>query len=92
MRWRKDERLPACYNGGMALEISASMLISDLLERHPQLIPVFLRHGMACVGCSMARFETLGAAALVYELDLQGLQAQFQEAISSQENTFLEDS
>ena len=26
-------------------------------------------HGMACVGCSMAKFETLQDAALIYGLD-----------------------
>jgi hybrid cluster-associated redox disulfide protein len=44
------------------------MSVADLLRDWPQTIPVFLKHGMACVGCSMASFETLGGAAQVYGL------------------------
>lgn len=47
--------------------------MADLMATCPQVIPALLKHGMACVGCSMARFETLASAAAVYELDLDDL-------------------
>jgi hybrid cluster-associated redox disulfide protein len=43
-----------------------NMVVSDLLNAWPQVIPVFIQHKMACVGCSMASFETLGSAAKIY--------------------------
>jgi len=46
--------------------IHPDMLVSELLSEWPQTIPVFLRHKMACVGCSMSGFETLSSAAQVY--------------------------
>lgn len=43
--------------------------VADLLNEWPQLIPVFLQHRMACVGCSMSAFETLSDAAKIYGID-----------------------
>ncbi len=44
--------------------------VSVALERWPMLIPVFIRHRMTCVGCSMSPFETLASAAEIYHLPL----------------------
>lgn len=46
--------------------LSPQMSVADVLERWPELIPTFLEHRMACVGCSMAAFETLQDAARIY--------------------------
>lgn len=40
--------------------------VAELIKDRPEVIPVFLRHRMACVGCSMSMFETLGDAARIY--------------------------
>jgi hybrid cluster-associated redox disulfide protein len=45
------------------------MIITDVLERWPAAAEVFTAHGMACVGCAVAPFYTIGDAALVYRLD-----------------------
>ncbi len=34
---------------------------------------VFLKHGMACVGCVIAPFETLAAAVDVYRISIEEL-------------------
>jgi hybrid cluster-associated redox disulfide protein len=47
--------------------------VASLLAEIPQAVAVFLRHGMACVGCSMAKFETLQDAARIYGLDPESL-------------------
>jgi hybrid cluster-associated redox disulfide protein len=39
----------------IALEVN----VAELLKRWPQTIPVFLKYKTACVGCSLASFETL---------------------------------
>jgi hybrid cluster-associated redox disulfide protein len=44
--------------------------IARLLGRHPETATVFLAHRMACVGCSLAAFETLADAAREYQLPL----------------------
>lgn len=46
--------------------IQPTTSISDLLRDYPQTIPVFFQRHMACVGCSMAAFETIESAANIY--------------------------
>lgn len=49
-------------------DIHPQTSISDLLRDYPQAIPVFFKHRMACVGCSMSAFETIESAASIYGL------------------------
>lgn len=51
------------------IQLTPRTSVADLLEKRPQAIPIFLRHGMACVGCSMAAFETLEDAARIYGIN-----------------------
>lgn len=41
---------------------------------------VFLRYHMACIGCSMAAFETLAEAARIYKIPLERLVSELQVA------------
>jgi hybrid cluster-associated redox disulfide protein len=50
------------------IEITPETSVSELVHLHPQVIPVFLRHQMACVGCSMSAFDTLADAARAYAI------------------------
>lgn len=50
--------------------IQASCSISEVLNQFPQVIPVFLRHQMICVGCDMAKFDSLQDAVNNYGLNL----------------------
>ncbi len=45
--------------------------VAELLERCPQVIPIFLKNRMSCVGCNMASFETLEDAARIYGVNLE---------------------
>ncbi|GAP13364.1 hybrid cluster protein-associated redox disulfide domain [Longilinea arvoryzae] len=49
----------------------------------PQVIPVLLERRMACVGCCMARFETLADAAAIYGQDLHKLLADLTRVIEN---------
>jgi len=49
--------------------IDAENTVEQTLDRFPSLAVVFVQHGMACVGCSMAPFDTLGDAARAYRQD-----------------------
>jgi hybrid cluster-associated redox disulfide protein len=42
--------------------------IEAVLRAHPAAARVLLRHGMACVGCAMAPYETLAEAAREYRV------------------------
>jgi hybrid cluster-associated redox disulfide protein len=46
--------------------------VAAFLDSSPSGAGVFLAHGMACVGCSLSRFDTLADAARAYGLPLDG--------------------
>lgn len=50
--------------------LTTDLIVAEVLAHWPQTIPVFFRHHLVCVGCAMARFETLGEIAAIYGLDL----------------------
>ncbi len=47
------------------------MNISEILDRWPEIIPIFLNRRMACVGCSLADFMTLEDALDIYHLNME---------------------
>lgn len=59
--------------------------VAETFNRCPETAPVFHRFGMACIGCTMAPFETLAEAAEAYELNLETLLSDFNQAISSRQ-------
>ncbi len=45
--------------------------VAEVLDRDPRSIQAFTRLGMACVGCAMARFESLSEALNSYGIKLE---------------------
>lgn len=43
--------------------ITKDAIIADVVRAHPEAITVFLRHGLHCVGCAMAQFDTIASGA-----------------------------
>jgi hybrid cluster-associated redox disulfide protein len=64
--------------------LNLQMSVADLLNGWPQAIPVFLKHRMACVGCSMSSFETLGDAAKIYGIAPERLLSEIEQAVDVQ--------
>ena len=57
--------------------------LSELLSVWPQTVPVFLRHGMLCVGCLVNPFHTVTDACLEYRLDEEVFLAELCAAIDN---------
>jgi hybrid cluster-associated redox disulfide protein len=55
------------------MPVAARLTIAELLEEHPAAAAAFGLRGMACVGCPMARFETLAEVAEAYAVELDAL-------------------
>jgi len=36
--------------GGLQVAITKDMSIGQVVQQHPQTIPVFLKHGLMCIG------------------------------------------
>jgi hybrid cluster-associated redox disulfide protein len=52
--------------------------VASLLEREPQAAHVFIRRGMACVGCSMSRFERLADALTIHDIEAASFRAELE--------------
>ncbi|MDN5788286.1 DUF1858 domain-containing protein [Pseudorhodobacter sp.] len=57
------------------------LVLSEMMRIWPQIIPVFLHHRMACVGCLIAPFHTVIDACAEYELDERMFRAELRAAI-----------
>ena len=57
--------------------------LADLMTEWPQTIPVFLRHGMLCVGCLISPFHTVTDACAEYHLDEKAFLAELVQAAGS---------
>jgi hybrid cluster-associated redox disulfide protein len=53
--------------------ISAEMAIGDVISQYPDTIHVFLKHGLGCVGCAVARFENIRQGAMAHGIDVDVL-------------------
>jgi hybrid cluster-associated redox disulfide protein len=51
-------------------QVTPETNLQQLLTNFPNLIPLFIQERLACVGCVMARFETLDELSRNYNLDL----------------------
>lgn len=54
----------------MATPFGASEMVDDVMRQAPATVRVFLKHGMACVGCTIAPFHSIGEASAIYGLDV----------------------
>jgi hybrid cluster-associated redox disulfide protein len=51
-------------------EITTETVIDWVLTTYPATAPVFLRWRMQCVGCPIARFESIADACTIYQRPL----------------------
>ena len=53
--------------------ITKEMAIGEIVEKYPKTVEVFLRHGLMCFGCAVARFENLEQGAVAHGIDVDAL-------------------
>ncbi|HFD39109.1 MAG TPA: DUF1858 domain-containing protein [Anaerolineae bacterium] len=53
--------------------IQADSLVQSVVERYPQTIAIFNRHGLQCAGCYIAPFHTVADTAREYAMPLESL-------------------
>ena len=66
--------------------ISVQMTISEILDRWPEIIPIFINRRMACVGCSLADFMTLEDALEIYHLNMESFIEEIENAIQTRKS------
>jgi hybrid cluster-associated redox disulfide protein len=54
----------------MAVEITADMIIHDVVANYPQTVAVFQGHGLPCTACQVGSRESVAGGARTHNLDL----------------------
>ena len=62
-------------------KITKDSNILDTLNKYPQTLDVFHKHGFACVGCALARYESIEQGAQVHGIDADKLVQELNKAV-----------
>lgn len=68
------------------MKITKEMSIKEAIEKYPEVAPVFIQHGMGCLGCAIASFETIEEGALAHGIEVDALIADLNAAIEENES------
>ena len=52
-------------------KITENMNIREVIEKYPQVVPVFHKYNIGCIGCIAASFERISDIAIVHGLDVK---------------------
>ncbi len=55
------------------MEVTKDMIIADVLMKDRALAPIFMSHGLHCLGCAAANMETIEEAASVHGINADAL-------------------
>ncbi len=64
-------------------KITKEMNIREVIEKHPEVIPIFQKYNMGCIGCIAASFEKLSDIASVHGVDVKTFVNDLNEAIKN---------
>jgi len=53
--------------------ITKDMGIMEVVAKWPEAADVFMKHGMGCLGCAAARFESIEQGAMAHGMDVEKL-------------------
>lgn len=59
--------------------------ITDIVETYPETFEVFMSHGMHCIGCMAAEFETVEEGANAHGIDVEELMKDLNDVIKTDE-------
>ncbi len=64
------------------MTITKETIIGDILDKAPELSPIFLEIGMHCLGCPSARMETVEQACYVHGENADELVSKLNNALN----------
>lgn len=63
------------------MTITKEMPIGEVVGKYPQTAEVFLRHGLMCFGCAIARFENVEQGAVAHGISVEALTKDLNAAV-----------
>jgi hybrid cluster-associated redox disulfide protein len=67
-------------------QITKEMPIGQVVQSYPQTAEVFLRHGLMCFGCALARFENIEQGAMAHGISVDALVKDLNAAVPQSTN------
>jgi hybrid cluster-associated redox disulfide protein len=64
-----------------SVKITEDMNIREVIEKHPEVIAVFQKYNMGCIGCIAASFEKISDIAAVHGVDTKIFVKELNEAM-----------
>ena len=62
--------------------ITENMIIKEVIEKHPEVVPIFHKYNMGCIGCIAASFEKISDIAAVHGVDVKKFLEELNEAMN----------
>ncbi len=69
----------------MAVEITADMIIHDVVSKYPQTVKVFQGHGLPCTACQVGARESVAGGARTHRLAVEALLSDLNRVANGQE-------
>lgn len=63
------------------MTINKEMTIAEVVNKFPNTVPVFHRHGMSCLGCPATQYENVEQGAMIHGLDVDQLIEELNKAV-----------
>jgi hybrid cluster-associated redox disulfide protein len=63
--------------------INKKMSIGEVVKKHPETVAIFEKHGLGCLGCQAALFESIEQGAEVHGIDVDLLISDLNREIRS---------
>lgn len=67
--------------------ITKDMGIMEVVAKWPETADVFMKHGMGCLGCAAARFESIEQGAMAHGMDIEALIADLNKVESGKKDS-----
>ena len=64
------------------VKITKQMGIQEIVDSYPQTVAIFFKHGLGCLGCAAARFESIEQGAMAHGLDVDALMVDLNKVVA----------
>jgi len=68
--------------------ITKDMLVTEIVEKHAEAIPILMGYGLHCIGCSFSSFDTIENGAKLHGMDGEAIKMMMRDlnAVISENN------
>ena len=67
------------------MKISEKSNLLEVVQKHPETAEVFMKHGLHCIGCMAAQYESIGEGAKAHGIDVKKLVKDLNDAVKKKD-------